>query len=517
MLTPKEKLAQSLEVLQKIQDKERVAIFRTRAISRTHRDRLLKNGFIQEVMKGWYISVNPGERMGDSTSWYTAFWKFCEKYLNYRFKKDWCVSPEQSISIHSGNWTIPKQLLIRSSKAGNNLTSLVFDTSIFDLKGVMPTKKEIIEKNGIRLFSLSSAFISCTQNYFLKYSTDVRTALATITDDSEILALLLDGGNSKVAGRLAGAFRNIGRIRIADNIVKTMKSAGYEIRENDPFQNKLQLSMTNREVSPYVNRIKVMWQQMREPVLEYFPKSPGIPQNKISYLQSVEDFYKTDAYHSLSIEGYKVSPELIERVRHGQWNPEGNEKDKAQIDTLAARGYYLAFEAVKNSIEKVFSGQNPGIVAYEDHGEWYRQMFSPSILAGLLRPSDLSGYRNSQVFISQSSHIPLNVQGVRDAMPALFEMIQNENEPGVRAVLGHFIFVYIHPYMDGNGRIGRFLMNVMLASGGYPWTVIPLEKRREYMNALEKTSVEQNIDNFAKFISNLVSVRMKEGSFINKI
>ena len=69
MLTPKEKLAQSLEVLQKIQDKERVAIFRTRAISRTHRDRLLKNGFIQEVMKGWYISVNPGERMGDSTSW----------------------------------------------------------------------------------------------------------------------------------------------------------------------------------------------------------------------------------------------------------------------------------------------------------------------------------------------------------------------------------------------------------------------------------------------------------------
>jgi hypothetical protein len=37
---------------------------------------------------------------------------------------------------------------------------------------------------------------------------------------------------------------------------------------------------------------------------------------------------------------------------------------------------------------------------------------------------------------------------------------------GVRVVLGHFIFVYIHPYMDGNGRMGRFLMNVMLAGGG---------------------------------------------------
>jgi Fic family protein len=89
-------------------------------------------------------------------------------------------------------------------------------------------------------------------------------------------------------------------------------------------------------------------------------------------------------------------------------------------------------------------------------------------------------------------------------------MLQNETEPGVRAVLGHFIFVYIHPYMDGNGRIGRFLMNVMLASGGYPWTVIPLEKRKEYMKALEKASAEQNIDNFAKFIAGLVSAGMKE-------
>jgi fido (protein-threonine AMPylation protein) len=47
----------------------------------------------------------------------------------------------------------------------------------------------------------------------------------------------------------------------------------------------------------------------------------------------------------------------------------------------------------------------------------------------------------------------------------------------VRVVLGHFIFVYIHPCMDGNGRMGRLLMNVMLAGGGYPWTVVPLEKR----------------------------------------
>ena len=63
--------------------------------------------------------------------------------------------------------------------------------------------------------------------------------------------------------------------------------------------------------------------------------------------------------------------------------------------------------------------------------------------------------------------------------------------------------------MDGNGRIGRFLMNVMLASGGYPWTVIPVESREEYMKALELASAEQDITMFAKFLAQLVHQGLK--------
>ena len=44
----------------------------------------------------------------------------------------------------------------------------------------------------------------------------------------------------------------------------------------------------------------------------------------------------------------------------------------------------------------------------------------------------------------------------------------------MRAVLGQLIFVYIHPYMEGNRRMGRYILNAMLVSGGYPWTVIPV-------------------------------------------
>lgn len=53
-------------------------------------------------------------------------------------------------------------------------------------------------------------------------------------------------------------------------------------------------------------------------------------------------------------------------------------------------------------------------------------------------------------------------------MPAFFTLLTDEPDPTVRIVLGHFIYVYIHPYYDGNGRTGRFLMNVMMAAGGYP-------------------------------------------------
>jgi Fic family protein len=100
-------------------------------------------------------------------------------------------------------------------------------------------------------------------------------------------------------------------------------------------------------------------------------------------------------------------------------------------------------------------------------------------------------------------HTPPNIEAVRDLMPALFDLLESEEEASVRVVLGHFMFVYIHPYMDGNGRIGRFLMNLMLASGGYPWTIVPLERRADYMAALESASVGGDIKLFAKLLAAL--------------
>ena len=245
------------------------------------------------------------------------------------------------------------------------------------------------------------------------------------------------------------------------------------------------------------------------PIIERFPAAPGLPNNVDQYLKRVEEVYVTDAYHSLSIEGYQVSEELIDRVRSGNWNPNANKADKDNRDALAARGYWQAYQVVKDSITKILKGKQAGNVIDEDHGAWYRELFAPSVTAGILKPSDLAGYRNAPVSIRKSKHVPLNIEAVRDAMPTLFNLLKDEKEPSVRAVLGHFMFVYIHPYIDGNGRIARFLMNAMLASGGYRWTVIPSNERNNYMEALEYASVQQNIEPFAKFISTLVEKDLK--------
>ena len=504
MANPHEKLAQSLEALRALQERGVVAV-RSGDLTRTDRERLVKNGFLQAVMKGWYIPARPDEAPEDSTVWYASFWGFCAAYLKERFGRNWSLSPGQSLLLHVGDMTVPHQLLVRSPKARNKITRLLHDTSLLDVRAALPKLEQISEKGGLRLFSVPAGLVSCGPGFFQQNAIDARAALSMVSDASELLALLLEGGRSTVAGRLAGALRNMGRDRIADDIAKTMQAAGYDIREKDPFENTINLTFSVREQSPYVNRIRLMWEQMREPILRQFPIAPGRPSDMVAYFKAVDDIYVTDAYHSLSIEGYRVSPELIERCRGGEWNPDENENDREYRNALAARGYWQAYQAVRSSLRKVLGGDNPGVVADYDHGDWHREMFGPSVTAGILQPPDLAGYRNDPVYIRRSMHVPPRHEAVRGCMSAFFDLLREEPEPSVRVVLGHFVFVYIHPYMDGNGRMARFLMNVMLAAGGYHWTVIPLEKRAQYMVALESGSVEQDIGPFTAFLGRLVT------------
>lgn len=504
MATPSENLAASLLKLKELQDSGEIAV-QSAHLSRIHKERLVKAGYLKEVIRGWYIPTRPDEKAGESTSWYTSYWHFCAQYLTERFDENWCLSPEQSVLLHVENRTVPAQLLVRAPGARNQKTELLHDTSVFEVRAALPDKSNLVTtQDGLRIFSLHAAIIHCSADFYLRNTTDARTALYMFRDASELLVYLLNGGHSSIAGRLAGAFRNIGRVKIADDILQSMRSAGYVVRENDPFAEQIPNIISHREVAPYANRIRLLWQAMRHQIIPVFPQAPGIPLNLSLYMKHVADVFVNDAYNSLSIEGYRVNADLIDRVRSGNWSSDNNDDDRSQRDAMAARGYWQAFQAVQQSVQKALEGKNAGAIADAEHQIWYRELFAPSVTAGILQPSDLAGYRSHPVFIRRSMHVPLHPEAVRDSMPVFFELLQSEENAAVRTVLGHFIFVYIHPYMDGNGRIARFLMNVMLASGGYPWTIIPLDQRERYMNALEQASVYREILPFATFLSELV-------------
>jgi hypothetical protein len=499
MASPNEKLAASLDLLNKVQ---RNGIVRLSDLSRTHRERLIKSGFLREVITRWFIVSNPAASDGASTSWYASFWSFLSQYLESRFGDDYCLAPEASIKRHIGANLIPRQIIVIVRENINQNLPLCFDTSLYIYHTKDSFPEERVKQDGIWLMDLPAALCRVGKTFFKNNPADAEIALRMIRDPSALLRILLQGGNTVIAGRLVGAYTYLGEPQTAQQIKETMDAAGNIIRSvTNPFdRDEPYLTARTRIVSPHTARIQSLWAAMRRSVQAEFPPIEGNTIDTAHYLAEVEERYAEDAYNSLSIEGYRVSAALIERVRSGDWNPNSSDADKVEANALAARGYYQAFQAVKGSIGKILNGAEPVGVVKQDYQGWYREMFMSAVNAGILKVDQLAGYRNSPVYLSGSRYVPPSSDAVPDCMETFLDLMDQETDAAVRAVLGHFIFVYIHPYSDGNGRIGRFLMNTMFASGRYPWTVIRQTRRDHYLAALEEASVNHNLRPFAQFV-----------------
>lgn len=475
-------------------------IIRTEMLARHDLERLEKDGWLTRIIRGWYLLKQPIAREGDSTLWYSSFWDFITIYLKSRFESHYCLSSNASIDLHIGRTTIPNQLLVMTQKGGSSVIDLPFKTSIVIYQETKTFPKKVEQLHNVNIMPLSEALYRVAPTFFQQHPGDAEIALRLV-DLMSLSRELLTGTNISSANRIIGAYYFLGEKQRAKRLQDDLIAAGYELAPSNPFTIKTpSLASPPRMKSPYAARISIMWQKMRTGVLSVFPDEPGLPRASKKYFSQLEKIYVNDAYNSLSIEGYEISADLITRIANGKWNPDQDDSDKQQINAMAAKGYRKAFESVKRSIDQILHKKNPGMVIKEDLHSWYSALFSPSVKAGILTPTQLAGYRIHQVYIRNSMHTPLPANALVDAMDTLFDCLINETHAAVRAILGHFIFVFIHPYMDGNGRIGRFIMNSLFASGGFPWTIVKVAHREQYIKALEKASVDQDIIPFAKFI-----------------
>lgn len=471
------------------------------ALSRPDRERLERAGWLIRLMRGWYLLAQPGQP-GDSTPYYAGYWQFLSRYLGERFGRDYCLSPNDSLRRHLDQNAVPRQVTVMTRGGGTDTLKLPHGTSAVIWQPTdFPARTEVI--GDIRVLPLADAIARAPANAWQQDPLEMEIALRQMNSPLEIAKSLVEINSTAGANRIIGAFKFLGDENNAARLRRELEAAGLRIKPENPFQTETpRLGHGNiRIASPYAARVTALWAYMRQTVLNEFSAAPGISKDKRATVNSIEEIYVHDAYHSLSIEGYHVTEELIERVRDGGWDPENDMRDAAERDALAARGYAQAFTQVMTAVGALLDGQKSADIAIR-YPDWYRALFQPGVDAGIVNAVDLVGYRNHPVYIRNAIHVPPPPEAVLDAMDAFALCLANEPEPAVRAVLGHFLFTYIHPYMDGNGRIARFLMNTQLISGGFPWTVIRSDRnnRDRYMQALDRASAERNITDFARCV-----------------
>lgn len=205
-----------------------------------------------------------------------------------------------------------------------------------------------------------------------------------------------------------------------------------------------------------------------------------------------------DTYHSTTIEGYRITREEVRAVLEGVPYLGRTPDEVARL--MALKGYSRAFDRTLTMIRDAFGRGGPELseaMIFDLHLE----LWGPSIDAGIVSTADMRGWREAPVFIRQSRHVPPGPGKVGRYMEQLIKQINGlDVGPLALAVLTHWGFVHIHPFMDGNGRLARLLMNYMLAGSGLPWTTIRAEERSTYFRALERAHIEEDFASLAKFL-----------------
>ena len=130
--------------------------------------------------------------------------------------------------------------------------------------------------------------------------------------------------------------------------------------------------------------------------------------------------------------------------------------------------------------------------------QWHKDLF------GETKPDIAGRYRDFHVRIG--GYIAPDWQDVEKLMKEFLEFFrQSKLNPVELAARTHYKFEKIHPFGDGNGRVGRFLMNHLLWRNGYPMLIIEYKKRQSYYKALRRTE-----DGFVQyFIRRYLSVHKK--------
>lgn len=184
-------------------------------------------------------------------------------------------------------------------------------------------------------------------------------------------------------------------------------------------------------------------------------------------------------------------------------------EDKIAIGGKSLREIYevvnhnKAFEYIKKSIEKLE-------ILDEEKIKDIHEILTENIMQGGI-------YRNTDVAITGATHTPPTPNEMYKQLKFFYDDLKINQEklnPIEFAAWTHAEFVRIHPFIDGNGRTSRLIMNYQLMKNGFLPINIKVEDRLEYYNALDLYATKKDLTPFLNFILALEEERLNE---INKI
>ena len=191
-------------------------------------------------------------------------------------------------------------------------------------------------------------------------------------------------------------------------------------------------------------------------------------------------------YHSNAIEGNTLTLKETKVVLEGI--------------TIGGKSMREHFEAINHHeaiayVETVVSGK-------EALSEWHIKNMHQLVLKNI-DDRNAGRYRQQNVVIAGASHTPTDFLHLPQAMNELMAWYQNANDlhPLIRAARLHVDFVGIHPFVDGNGRTARLLMNCELLRCGYLPVILCVEQRLAYYDTLDTAHTTHNYAPFVQLVA----------------
>lgn len=186
---------------------------------------------------------------------------------------------------------------------------------------------------------------------------------------------------------------------------------------------------------------------------------------------------------------------------------EGNTLNRAETALVIEKGITVQGKLLREHLEAVNHARAVELI-YALVGKGHQELSEEDIkrlhkivLTGI--NNEWAGlYRRVNVFIAGADVEPPPPNAIPERMAALMAWLdrQQETHPAKIAADLHFKFVEIHPFIDGNGRTARLLMNLILLQHGYPLAIIKMSERLTYMMAINEGTVSGDLRPFRKII-----------------